>query len=770
MASATARNSKSSAPAPARGLVDHWRRLGSAWQWTLAGLAVFAAITLWRLAIIASPPFFDCACLLFTEANFLVESGFDYRRLRYDEAWVNDGGPFAYMISVLPTLIALVMQATSRPQTVFVVFHLFNFACAAIVVVAAYWLFSRRLPRPTSALLALVVLTTPIFCVQIDMHGMDLPMTAFAMLAIVAIVKDRFILAALAAAGAFFMKPTGALVGLSVLLYLGYCVTLGRAARDPRFLRRAYVGIAVNFAALVAEYALYHWSGLSNRLVRTPELSSFTNDWWICATDVYYISGVVAGALGVLALFCVPSVVATVKAIGWRRAVAAALAWPAREPIFIPALVLYAGMLYSMAYYIPVRCPRYFTLTVPTLYLLVAVCFARWLARPWAAVALAALAVFNFANLDGRFFPAVEKFPRHSRERSREYLADHNSVIAAMRAIEQQSQGLPIITGHPFAYYLALPRLGYVAKPLHGYSINWFTRPEFPNVTQLLTDRPREALFVWVDNLYYAIGDATIRRPKPGDAIVYDDQQPSPLVVYRRRIPGATADELDRWYVDNLFFVQPVVSPMLMLPARAGFLLRAGQGNWALYLLQKGTREDPDNLINWLELGRLDAARGDLTAATHDFRTVLEKDPDNFDAQRYLGLVYQHLKRSAEAAPLLERAAAQAPRDFESHLQAGLALLDAGVSDRPTLERADNYLRQAAQIDPKNPNPWLARARIAERHGDYAQAIDHAQRAFALARQGGNTRLADDIDARVRLYRQSRPTSASAAGADSPAR
>jgi hypothetical protein len=76
-------------------------RLPAPWprrfRWLGGSLTLLAALAVARWDIIDSPPYYDFALGLFTEANYLVETDFDYYRLRYFEKVGNDGGPRVYM-------------------------------------------------------------------------------------------------------------------------------------------------------------------------------------------------------------------------------------------------------------------------------------------------------------------------------------------------------------------------------------------------------------------------------------------------------------------------------------------------------------------------------------------------------------------------------------------------------------------------------------------------------------------------------------------------
>lgn len=809
---------------PARGekLASRFLQLPAGLRWMAFGAAIFVTIAVLRWSVIDSPPYFDCAYAVFSEANFLVETNFNYRRLHQDEPWGNDGGAKGYMISALPSFVALLMKATNTPAESFVTYRLFNFLCATIVVACAFALSCRLVSWPIALLVSLAIATTPIFAAQIDMLGMEMPMTAFALLAVVAMTRQHYATALLLAGGAFFMKSSGLIVAAAIALYLG-ALTLTNP-RDWRATLRNAAFLTLAVALLIGETAIYRWSGLGDRLRRAPRLSGFLGEWSLICPDVMAIT-FLALLGGVFALYR-----------GWRqveprRPVVRRVSngfhelwrWAMASPGWVLSAMLLAAMLLAIARYIPVRCPRYFTLVVPFLYVVAALVLFRRLPARGAGLLLASIVAFNVLNLDGRFFPIWGD--RNCPERSLEYLADHRSNIAALREVERQGQGSPVVAGHPLAAYLALPRLGYVERPVPGYCINDYSRPEFRRASALFDDPPREMIFVYVNNLWYRLGECTI-PPPPADAeIIYHDRQPSPLIVYRQKLPESVA-ERRIWLLDHLWFVPRIEPPMLSLAVRAAFLANAGHADWGIRLLEKGVAAEPDNLDNRLELGRLRAQRGNLKDAAAALQEVLARDGNNWEANHNLGQILLSTASNAVSGhyyagradllaartevdahrrhELLSRARGHFetclsldPGNAAARLQlasalAGLSLHQAAVdeyrsllSDKPDLLVAANDLAWLlatcpdAQVrDPAEALTWAQRAVDGTKPptpgqldtlaacyaagGQYDLAIRTARAALAAAEQAGKAELVAAIRARLALYESRRPYLAAA--------
>ena len=95
-----------------------------------------------------------------------------------------------------------------------------------------------------------------------------------------------------------------------------------------------------------------------------------------------------------------------------------------------------------------------------------------------------------------------------------------------MKLLDGDVNRTPVVAGHPYNHFLALPRLGYVTTPPPGYSTLPLknTQHSFREIKQLVEDKPRKLVFVWAANGFYsAYSEYQIQRPSDRDRIVYDD-------------------------------------------------------------------------------------------------------------------------------------------------------------------------------------------------------------------------------------------------------
>jgi tetratricopeptide (TPR) repeat protein len=155
----------------------------------------------------------------------------------------------------------------------------------------------------------------------------------------------------------------------------------------------------------------------------------------------------------------------------------------------------------------------------------------------------------------------------------------------------------------------------------------------------------------------------------------------------------------------------------------------------------------------------------DYTTAEPLLKKVVADDPQNFAAWFDLGFVYNALGRTDDAIAAYRKSVAAKPGVFESNLNLGLTLVKAGQPDAEQFLRAATRLKptanvqqgqarawlslghvieaknpdggleayaQAAQLDPKDPEPHLSAGPLLEAQNRYADAENEYKQAFAL--------------------------------------
>jgi hypothetical protein len=407
------------------------------------------------------------------------------------------------------------------------------------------------------------MLTTPLFEVQIEQLGLDLPLTALVLVSLRALQRSRHLAALLYSVLAFFMKSTGLLLtgGLVACFLLLACIYLWQRQRH---LAGKLGLLALLGGGLIGlELALIAWGDttiavrLSNIWPRILSLQ-YGLQWVPDFGFLLFAAALGSGrCLYLLLRGDRPLADQSGRTFGERLTVLA--------PLLLASAIL-MGLMAAIARYIFI--PRYVTLAIPLAYIVavspwfLGVRRGHWGRPVGFGLVLAAITGFNLANAAGRFYPALGPMIArtapglswwHARmcavtERSREYLEDHRSALAAMRLLEDSHAGAPIITDMPYAWYLTKPRLGYVTKPLTNVTSSRDYRGTIDTFLDAATKQPPQSpIFVFA-------AKSQARFPDPGahTEILYEDDLHPKLILYRVRLEELPASRtgLEDWYLD----------------------------------------------------------------------------------------------------------------------------------------------------------------------------------------------------------------------------
>jgi tetratricopeptide (TPR) repeat protein len=672
-----------------------WR---TGWKWLVAVLVIGLALGAWRREIIDSPPYWDFAIGLWTEANFLAETGFDYAALWYDEKPIRDGGAHCYITSVMPTLLALAMSVGS-PREVIVGYHWFTFFCAAIVLCQMVAILRSQVPATAAALVAVAVVTTPLFNVQVDMLGMEIPLTVCALAAMQFALTGRYGLAAVAGTAAFLVKATGVVVTAATVAFLSLYWFVEHDA-DSR--RRVGRGVFWNVLALALQLLVVKWGGhIDSQLVpghRSGAIGLLSTPYW--SPDLVILAGIaVVASLWQVARWWR----AEAEYVGSQR-LAKTLQRCIREmPVAVYSWILIVGTCLAITRIILL--PRYLLLVIPFLYFILVLLSVRFpVAKRSLMPGLATIVVLNLLGLDGRFLvPIPEVLERQFGvdgqlfartggllERSREYLADHQANVAAMRAVEAAAGDDPIVAGGPFAHFLALPRLGYVTESLRGYAVNGFSDriSQFRDVTPgLLVEAPHQALFVIVGSTFYHHSNR-LEMPafEAGDELIFDDGQASPLQVFRKswdeQASGQSA--IQDWYLSRIWPRASQVDRALYLAAFRG---QAGDIARALFEIESALEDLPQHPRLERAHAELKLREGDLANAVASAVAAVRSPLDDVpvygdvvyaDSEWYASRARARWEEFQQSQPLTLISAATASEDARRDYDLGWERLLAG--------------------------------------------------------------------------------------------
>ncbi|MBF0569737.1 MAG: hypothetical protein HQL18_03070 [Candidatus Omnitrophica bacterium] len=194
-------------------------------------IAGFLLVTKW--SVLTFPPYGDTVIGAFAEALWLAQHNFNYVGLAAQPGYAM-GGQKVYLVSFFPTYLAALMKLFPNVKTFLIVNHKVFFKMAAAVVLFVREIARRAYCLETANLLALLVLSWPVFQSQTEAINMEMPCLLFAMLASYGLVKGRTNLAGGAALLAVMAKGTGAFACAAFAVWGMISLWIGKDAKARR--------------------------------------------------------------------------------------------------------------------------------------------------------------------------------------------------------------------------------------------------------------------------------------------------------------------------------------------------------------------------------------------------------------------------------------------------------------------------------------------------------------------------------------------------------
>jgi tetratricopeptide (TPR) repeat protein len=148
-------------------------------------------------------------------------------------------------------------------------------------------------------------------------------------------------------------------------------------------------------------------------------------------------------------------------------------------------------------------------------------------------------------------------------------------------------------------------------------------------------------------------------------------------------------------------------------------------------LLRKAIAEDPENYVAWFDLGFLQNALGKPEESIAAYRKSVAAKPDVFESNLNLGL--QLAKSGQPEAERFLRAATQlkpTSHVVEGQARAWISLAHLIETDKP--DEALAAYRQAATLQPKDPEPRLSAGLLLEKQNRFADAESEYRQALAI--------------------------------------
>ncbi len=148
-------------------------------------------------------------------------------------------------------------------------------------------------------------------------------------------------------------------------------------------------------------------------------------------------------------------------------------------------------------------------------------------------------------------------------------------------------------------------------------------------------------------------------------------------------------------------------------------------------LLRKVVEQDPDNYAAWFDLGFLYNALGKTGESIAAYRKSVAAKPAVFESNLNLGLMLVKV-RQPDAELFLRAATKLKPTSHVAEGQARAWLSLGHVLESNNPDGAIEAYRQAALLDPKDPEPHLSSGPVLESQNRFADAEQEYKQAFAL--------------------------------------
>jgi Flp pilus assembly protein TadD len=148
-------------------------------------------------------------------------------------------------------------------------------------------------------------------------------------------------------------------------------------------------------------------------------------------------------------------------------------------------------------------------------------------------------------------------------------------------------------------------------------------------------------------------------------------------------------------------------------------------------LLKKVVGQDPDNYAAWFDLGFLYNALGRNEDSIAAYRKSVAAKPGVFESNLNLGLMLVKA-RQPDAEQFLRAATRLKPTSHVAEGQARAWLSLGHVLEASNPDGAIEAYKQAALLDPKDPEPHLSAGPILENENRFADAEQEYKQAFAL--------------------------------------
>ncbi len=156
-------------------------------------------------------------------------------------------------------------------------------------------------------------------------------------------------------------------------------------------------------------------------------------------------------------------------------------------------------------------------------------------------------------------------------------------------------------------------------------------------------------------------------------------------------------------------------------------MLRRGTLSLLVAAVLAGCADKEKSVQNYLESGREFLEQGDLGRSNVQFRNVLQIDPENVQAYRYLADIAEQQQNWERLYSHLQRIERLAPEDLDNKIRMARLLLMVGEGANAG-EKADEVLA----VDQERADAWLVKATLALQKGDPQGALTEGMKSILI--------------------------------------
>ncbi|MCD8512379.1 MAG: tetratricopeptide repeat protein, partial [Nitrincola sp.] len=165
-----------------------------------------------------------------------------------------------------------------------------------------------------------------------------------------------------------------------------------------------------------------------------------------------------------------------------------------------------------------------------------------------------------------------------------------------------------------------------------------------------------------------------------------------------------------------------------------GKVLRRSALSLLVAVALAGCGDKESSIQGYLDSGREFLEQGDIARSNLQFRNVLQIDPDNVDAHRYLARIAEQEENWESLYSRLVRIERLAPDDLDNKLRLARLLVVVGESQNAAT-KADEILA----VEPENADAILVKATVALQQGDPQAAMTEGMRSLMINDQSTDT-------------------------------